>query len=386
MRKIVKFSGFFVLIVLFACNNKSWVEHNDKLTILHLYGTPYERGVFHGKTLKNEIGKITGRWINEVEDNGKINFENVILEFYSTTTIVDSLKKYTPELLNEVKGISDGCGINYETILAFQLSEEIELFLNDNKGNKCTAISINNLADGSTIVAQNMDPPLYLHGFPVVLHIIENEIESYVYTFPGFIGLDGVNSKGIALTCNGISMLNKSNGGLPVSFIVRKILNFESPPDAYYFINYIQHATPQAYILGLADSAICLECSGLGCVKYETFPETGINLHTNFSIANHDFNKNYIKLLHSFGKTTQDPYFCPRFFLAYDLIVESEYALDVEKIKDILSMRAPDIHPINNDETYGTLIMELGNSPFLLLAPGRPDETVFIKFNFSSSK
>jgi len=382
MKKIVKFSGIFVLIILFACSNKSRVEYNDKLTILHLFGTPYERGVFHGKTLKNEIGKITGKWINEVENNGKINFDTVILEFYSTTTIVDSLKKYTPELLNEVKGISDGCEIKYETILAFQLSEEIEWFLNEKKGNKCTAISINKSAKGPTIVAQNMDPPLYLHGFPIVLHIIEDEVDSYIYTFPGFIGLDGVNSKGIALTCNGISMLNKSNGGLPVSFIVRKILNFESPSDAYDFINQIQHATPQAYILGLADSAICLECSDLGCVKYETFPENGVNLHTNFSIANHDFNKNYIKLLNSFGKKTQDPYFCPRFFLAYDLIVERDYSLSVGAIKDILSTRAPDIHPINNGRTYGTLIMELSESPYLLISPGRPDEVDFVKLNF----
>ncbi|MCB2208441.1 MAG: C45 family peptidase [Bacteroidetes bacterium] len=382
MKKIAKFSGIFVLIILFACSDKSRVEYNDKLTILHLFGTPYERGVFHGKALKNEIGKITGKWINEVEDNGKTNFDNVISEFYSNTTIVDSLKKYTPELLNEVRGISDGCGIDYETILAFQLSEEIDVFLDKQEGNKCTAISVNKSGNGPAIVAQNMDPPMFLQGFPVVLHVIEGEVESYVYTFPGFIGLDGINSKRIAITCNGISMLNSSNSGLPVSFIVRKILSFKAPSDALSFINRIQHATPQAYILGLADSAICLECSDLGCVKYETFPENGVNLHTNFSIANHDFNKNYIKLLNSFGKTTQDPYFCPRFFLAYDLIVEHDYSLSIGAIKDILSTRVPDIHPINNERTYGTLIMELSETPYLIISPGRPDEVDFVKLNF----
>ena len=93
------------------------------------------------------------------------------------------------------------------------------------------------LASDSTrpaILAQNMDPPIFLHGFPTLLHIKDSitGIESYVYTFPGFIGLCGMNAN-IAITCNGISMLKSQKSGIPVAFVVRSILECKNEEEAF---------------------------------------------------------------------------------------------------------------------------------------------------------
>jgi len=216
---------FFTLltaILLFSCGkSQNRIERIGNLTIVHLKGTSYQRGYDYGKLLKQDIHEIVERWKKDVENTYQQDFDSIIEYFFNSTHLLKTAENYTPDLLKEIKGISNGCGIDYNTILAYQMSEEINAFSEDLKANKCTSISIDKTDSTSSILAQNMDPPLLFHGTPVLLHItdIENKDEKYIFTFPGFVGLCGLNSNGIGVTCNGISMLNHSTSGLPVAFI-----------------------------------------------------------------------------------------------------------------------------------------------------------------------
>ncbi|HPD96320.1 MAG TPA: hypothetical protein PLA24_10560, partial [Tenuifilaceae bacterium] len=75
---------------------------------------------------------------------------------------------------------------------------------------------------------------------------------------------------------------------------------------------------------------------------------------------------------------------CPRYFLAYDKIIEANYNLNYQTIKNILSLAKPDIEPISNENTYGCLVMELSHSPILYISPGKPSEKEFIKLTFEN--
>ena len=210
-----------------------------------------------------------------------------------------------------------------------------------------------------------------------------NQPESYVFTFPGFIGLCGL-SKNVAVTCNGISMLNHREDGLPVAFVFRSLLLQNNENEAFKFVQNIPHATPQCYTIGGTNSAKCFECSANSNVTFYPFVNNGITLHTNFANVNRNFNQKYIELLANYGKTVDDPYFCPRYFLAFDKIEETGFHLNWENIRAILSLTKPEIHPISNDETYGCLIMEMKENPVLHFAPGKPDETEFLTFQINS--
>ena len=371
-------------ILMSACNKYKKIEKVDNLTILHLNGTAYERGLTHGQLMRNEIELIIERWKKEVEQNYQHKFDEVIDMFFKNTTYIEVIKKYCPELLEEVYGISQGSGIDYNTILAFQMSEEIDILSDEIKSKYCTSMSINRSDNAPTFLAQNMDPPLFMHGNPTLLHITDpqTKLESYVYTFPGFIGLNGLNSKGVAITCNSISMLNSSSYGLPVAFMVRYILKQTHEQLAFDVLKEIPIGIPQCFTIGGIAEARCFECSCGEIKEFYPFDNKNITLHTNFAISNRDFNKKYIELLANYGKTIDDPYYCPRYFLAYDKIKESDFKLNKESIQSILSLTEPEIQPISNDETYGSLIMKLSENPVLYIAPGKPDITDYIELRF----
>jgi len=381
---------FYVLVNILAlffssCNQQNKIEKIKSLTILHLSGTPYERGLAHGQLLREEINITISKWKKVVEETSNNTFDEVISDFFDNTTYVEIIKKTCPELLEEVYGISEGSGIDYETILAFQMSEEIDALSDELNNKHCTAIGMNRTDTEPTFLAQNMDPDQFLHGFPTLLHIIDKEskLESYVYTFPGFIGLDGLNSNGIAITCNSMSMLNYSKHGLPVAFIVRSVLTQKHEQNAFDFIKEVPMGIPQCFIIGGISGIRCFECSANQKTEYFTFKDKNIALHTNYAITNRDFNQKYIHVLSEYGKTIDDPYYCPRLYLAYDKIKEVNYKLNYENIKSILSLAEPAIQPISNENTYGCLIMELSKYPKLFLAPGRPDKTEFIEFSLN---
>lgn len=45
-----------------------------------------------------------------------------------------------------------------------------------------------------------------------------------MFSHAGMVGLCGVNSAGVAISCNNLSQLNHKTSGLPVAFVVRGIL------------------------------------------------------------------------------------------------------------------------------------------------------------------
>ncbi|PLX01252.1 MAG: hypothetical protein C0594_13605 [Marinilabiliales bacterium] len=382
----MRFSMLFLFmgLILFSCSEKSTIETKGKLTILHLHGNQYSRGFSHGKLLKKEIGQILSKWKKEVEGTYNKRFDTVVSSFFKETSYLDTIEKYKPELLNEIKGISDGAEIEYETILAFQMSEEIDVLAGEISGKHCTSIGIASTDSTPSFLSQNMDPPLFLHGKPVLLHIYseESQNESYVYTFPGFIGLTGLNSKGVAITCMSLSMLNYSKSGMPVSFIVRSVLEQDTEHDAFELIQKMPIAIPQCFIIGGKNEVKCFECSANQKTSFYPFKNRDICLHTNYAITNKDFNEKFIELLKQYRKTPDDPYYCPRYYLAYDKIVECNYNLNYNTIQKILSLHEPEIEPISNQYTYGSLIMELSEKPILYLCPDRPDSVNYSKIGF----
>ena len=132
----------------------------SNLPILHLNGTPYENGIQHGQILKSRIHELVGLWKKDIEKKYQIPADKFITTFLDSTDYIPAIKKWTPELLEEIKGISAGSGIDFNTILAFQLIDEIwtNARLIDIP-HHCTSVGINNYKkDGSpNYIAQNID-------------------------------------------------------------------------------------------------------------------------------------------------------------------------------------------------------------------------------------
>jgi hypothetical protein len=376
---------FIGMVLCFSsCKPGSYLENKDGFSIVHLQGTPYERGAAYGQILKEEIHATIARWQQEVESTFDRDFNEVIEEFFSSTSYLESIELTDADLLDEVFGMSESSKIDYQVLLAFQMSEELFTVMEADARFNCTSIGKVETDSTVSILAQNMDPPPFLHGHPIVLHLMpENgDPESLVFSVPGLLGLAGMNDKGLAITCMGISMLNHAREGLPVVSVIRNILSLSRLEEAEAFIKESSYAIPQCFGVGGPGGLRCYECSANQVSEFYPFEGSDVVLHTNHSISNRDFNQGYIELLGQYGKTIDDPYFCPRYFHAYDKIEEYRRSLDRERIETILRLPEPELESILNENTLGTLVMELGDNPRLFLATGHKEGEPFIPVSF----
>jgi isopenicillin-N N-acyltransferase like protein len=270
------------------------------LPIVELSGNGYERGRQHGKVLKEKIAEVFLKWKKSIETDTKENADTVISAFLQYSNFEPSIKKFTPEIYDEIKGIAESSGQPFKDVLAFQLVDEFWVYI-DKKNNiqkhHCSSIGVAASAANPAYVCQNMDLDPYMNGYQVLLHIraTTEEPEQYILSCAGLIGLNGVNSRGIGLCVNTLMELNASHVGLPVACIVRGVLLQNDGTNAIKFIKMIPHASCQNYVLGVHDKVYDFEASCNKVVRYlpDTSDETFV-YHTNHPLTNDDVKSWYL--------------------------------------------------------------------------------------------
>jgi predicted choloylglycine hydrolase len=359
---------------LFCQQEKVIIKGNLKILVLE--GTPYEVGFQHGRFLKNEIHERAKSWQKAF---GTIFLNN----FISKTNFLQAIERYSPKLLEELKGISDGSGIDFNIVFSFQLLDEIDCMRQNISTQKCTSIGIKKTNINPTFVAQNMDITDAWNGYQTLLHIknLNEKMEKFVFTAPGLIGLNGINNHSVAVAINSIQQLKYSKNGIPVLFVTRAILDKKTYEDAVKFLYNIEHAAGQNYIIGGIDSIASFECSATKIAKFIPFKGANFTYHTNIPLINDDYNSIYIKKIREGNKNVDEykPY-CPRLKSLRETFNNNSIYVNGEKLKSILSSRDWNI---NKGITFGCTIMVLSENPELHLSPGRPDVEPFQVFKFN---
>jgi len=370
-----------VFHVFNSCTNVRIDTTYPDLPILHLNGTPYENGFQHGRIMKSRIVELVGLWKNDIEKNYQIPADTFIKKFLDSTDYIPAIIKWTPDLLEEIKGISAGAGIDFNTIFAFQLIDEI--WTNArliNIPHHCTSVGINNYKkDGSSnYIAQNIDITPFYHGFEILLDIKVKKTDSrkLVTTFSGYIGANGLN-KHIGITENSLSDLKSSLDGLPVCCIGRGVLEKTSFEEAVYFIKAVKHASGQNYIVGSNHDIISLECASDLVTEYWPDSTKDYTFHANRPLANNSYHPAYLAYLEAtFGSIPESiNYSDERLESIKKIILENQY-ISLITIEDALSKT-----PVCNSNTFVSTIMEFNDDyGELRISPGRPDSTEYIIF------
>ena len=378
-----------VSLFLVFSESKSAEQSNDvildttysSLPVLHLNGTPYENGFHHGKILKNRIRKLVGLWKNDIEIRYQIPADEFIKTFIDSTDYIPTIQKWTPNLLEEIKGISAGSGIDFNTIFAFQLIDEV--WTNArliNIPHHCTSVGVNNYKiDGSSnYIAQNIDITPFYHGFEILLDIKEKGSNSRVLvtTFAGYIGANGLN-KHIGITENTLSDLKSSLNGLPVCCIARGILEKSSFDEAVNFIKSIKHASGQNYIVGSKHDIISLECASDTVTEYWPDSTKNYTFHANRPHTNTSYHPAYLTYLKAlYGSIPESISFSEDRLESMRNKITNSNHISLGTIKDALSTE-----PICNSNTFVSTIMEFNNDySELRISPGKPDSTEYLVF------
>jgi isopenicillin-N N-acyltransferase like protein len=381
-------------------------EPSTKREYVRLEGSPFERGLTYGKTLRSEIGELIGLWKKNLERNTGMEADRFIPVFLERTDYQSAIEKYTPALLEEVKGIARGSGQTFQTVFAFQLLDELILNADDLAGH-CSSIGVDRTENKPALIAQNWDIESYVHGFQTVLHVKEADsgTESLLFSYAGLIAALGVNNRGVGVCLNSLPILRYATTGLPVAYVIRGILASSTLQEALDFVSSIEHASPQNYVIGDSERIVDLECSSGKVARFTVSNNPGVIFHTNHPLVNNDFNPKYETLLRDRqrGEKTDHGYHEAVEFMEQNSgtrfsALERELGalpaekVTIEKIKSILASHDSPDHPVCmdlGDETklasIVSAVIELSDQPLFHVAFGPPDVTPYRTYSFAGA-
>ena len=192
------------------------------ITVVYLTGSPYEIGLAHGKLCRKEILEVN-RHIFEYYEKISHDSQSQWL------TRSRRLEKHIPtEYIEEMRGISEGAGIEYDKILFLNTVSTIS------QGNGCFAFSFKDKNSKIITLRQgdiNTKSPLYKD---MILYIIKPQ-KGYGFAAilnPGWVdGESGMNENGITVSQNNIGIRQTEWNIMPITQLSRYMLQYSKTID-----------------------------------------------------------------------------------------------------------------------------------------------------------
>jgi hypothetical protein len=260
-----------------------------EVATVDIAGDPYQRGAEYGALRRMEVQACLTAWIESLRAAGIQNPNAHIAEMLRRTQFLSAIREHCPDLLEEVRGIADGAEQTIELLLGAQLMDEEWAYraraaVALQQPEKCSSVAVR--AGDAVLLGQNMDLGGYTGGHEVLLHLAPQGEQpgALIFSISSMIALLGVNDRRIGVCVNSIPQLPASRTGLPVAFMVRKLLQVRTLAEAVELVQRLPHATSQHYLLADATSIRSFEASPKRVVEYSPPDATGV-LHTNHPLA-----------------------------------------------------------------------------------------------------
>ena len=406
--KSIKLNRLFTTLIIVVFSAGTILPQQDKtpvnslteknVPLVELKGNGYERGIQHGTLLKNEIAELYKKWKDDLKRTTRRDADSVIAEFLKATNFEPIIKKLTPEVLDEVKGIAEGSKQKYDDVFAFQLVDEFWVYLDrlsNTKNHHCSGLGVPAVKNRPAIVAQNTDLPNLYNGYQTVFHIArtKTEPEQFIISTPGFVCINGMNENRVGVCVNTIMEATASADGLPVAYVIRGILSRQTGKEALSFLTTTKHASGQNYIVGIKDSVYNYEASANKVVRYlPKGTKSALVYHTNHAIVNDDIKEwyaEYHKRILGDGASRMDSGI-------RQLALEKRLSLPLEEITiDVVKttlrskdhQRSPVCRPYferGGVFSFVSVIYVLGDKPSLQITNGPPDQAEYIEHFFSA--
>jgi hypothetical protein len=246
-------------------------------------GGPRERGLAIGGALR---GEIAGH-VAALKASLPVGAPDAYLaQMLAETDFKTAIRRQTPDLMAELEATAEGAGVPADDVYALQLLDEEWAYRVRTSAArspvKCSSLAI---VGQPTWVAQNMDLGGYTDGFQALLGVDDGEAPAaLIFTTAGMLGLMGVNAAGIGVCVNALPQLPSAPEGLPVAFVLRRLLQARSAEEACRLVQTLPHATNQHYVIAGPGQARSFEASAAGVAEYRP-PDPSRLLHTNHPLT-----------------------------------------------------------------------------------------------------
>jgi len=253
-------------------------------------GNAYERGRAHGRAFRPLVESHLAAWLASLERAGLGDPQAYVADMLRETDFLTALGRHMPDLLEEAYGVADGSGTPRHMLFALQLLDEEWAYRARRKADagklqKCSSVAIVS-PDGPTWIGQNMDLGGYTDGHQVLLRIAaaEGQPGALVFSIAGMIGLLGVNAAGVGVCVNSIPQVPSAPEGVPVAFMIRRLLQATSLAEASELVQSLPHATNQHYVIAEPGGVRSFEASAAGVTEFRP-PRSDRVLHTNHPLS-----------------------------------------------------------------------------------------------------
>ena len=282
------------------------------IDIVDLFGSGYERGYQFGAARCEQIHRWVRAWHGSLAAAGIVDSPRYLDRMLRDTDFLPAIRAHGPELLEEVQGIADAVALSFDSLFAAQLMDEEWAYRSSvaqagemlqvrrDPMQKCSSVAIAD-GDGRAWIGQNMDLGAYTDGHQVLLRSgradgrvqgrggVDRECQantegSLIFTIGGMLALMGVNSRGLGVCVNSLPQLQFAREGVPVTFVIRKLLAAANVEDAVQTVCSLPHATGQHYLIADANSVRSFEASSSGVVEYHPSDPMRV-LHTNHPLV-----------------------------------------------------------------------------------------------------
>jgi len=258
--------------------------------VLELRGSPLERGRAHGAACADAVRAHVDALLSVWQHQGVADPRAHRARLLRETAFRDAIEAHVPHLMREVEGIAQGAGLDLDAVYALQLLDEEWAFRRRSPDaprlQKCSSLALRDEAQGVTWIAQNMDLGAYTDGYQRLVHHApcDGRPGAMLLTLAGMLALLGVNDAGVGVCVNSIPQVPSAPTGLPVAFVIRRLLEARSAREAAEWCRALPHATNQHYLIADCERIVSLEASSAGVVDVP-LADGDRALHTNHPLA-----------------------------------------------------------------------------------------------------
>lgn len=259
----------------------------ERFPMIEVSGTSYEIGFQQGELCREKVAGSISCYKEMFLDYSGLTWERAK---ELSKRFIPVIEEYNADYLEEIRGVADGSGFDFEDILALNCRSELVFVGNefDKVDGGCTSIGISSDAgkDNHAFVAHNWDWKTSQKDSMILMKVRQKngKPDIFMVTEAGIIGKTGFNSAGIGLFLNALST-NQAPAGLPLHMAMRGILDCETLSEAIGAATRMNLGCCANFMIGHKNG----ECVDIE-IENEDFdvlyPHNGIIVHTNHFISN----------------------------------------------------------------------------------------------------
>ncbi|KAL2391883.1 hypothetical protein ABEF93_000922 [Exophiala dermatitidis] len=240
-------------------------------------GSPWDIGVAHGSQIPSRIRTCISNYERLFRETAECDWEE---SRKRAATHLPSLERNEPDLVEEMRGIAQGAGVDSFDILALNLRSEISL---TNYSDGCTSIVTQNPTSGEVFLAQNWDWVGEARTSTAFFDIQQTgKPRVRMMGEAGILAKFGFNAASLGVCMNAIRCGTINRDALPVHLAMRRVLQCSSFDEAFAMLE--QKGVASCVNLVIADRRgkfATIECTPKGLAPILPTPGSTTTFHTN---------------------------------------------------------------------------------------------------------